>query len=658
MILLQIDGLPARCRTGRLLRWVCELGDINSRIVGRILINAPSATIEIKLDTGAALARALHGQRLDGRQLEVWWQAAEHRPQAFFRNFLAMLKREAAAEPSEDSDDAKSLPELLVRESWLGLGGRVHLLLARHGDKSLPERPRPGNPITLSNGSSKLHGLVCASTPTQVEVAVAEFANPETTWTLTPAANNIASARAERAMRRADAATDGRLCELRHVLLGEAAPRFAPVESPRTPQLNESQQAALRFANSAQDLAVIHGPPGTGKTTVVAAIIADAVARGERVLACAPSNLAVDNILERLVEAGIGALRIGHPARVDVDLQQHTLDGQVLRHRDSRRVRQLGVQAAAAERQGKRDEAAELMAEAAELEQSIVTHLLDHSPVVCATLTGLDTIFLGARRYGLAIVDEACQAIEPSCWLPVLRAERLVLAGDHCQLPPTVLSQERRLHVSMLERLIDTHGPAITSVLQRQYRMHADIMAFSNAQFYEGQLIADDSVADATLPGDSEALTFVDTSGAGYDEEREPDGPSLRNPQEAGLVVQLVELLLKRGIEPDAIAILSPYAAQVRLLQEQMPEIESCSIDGYQGRECDIIILTLVRSNPERTLGFLRDTRRMNVAMTRARRKLIVIGDSATFGEDPFYSAFLDHVDSLGAYHWGIDDLD
>jgi superfamily I DNA and/or RNA helicase len=187
--------------------------------------------------------------------------------------------------------------------------------------------------------------------------------------------------------------------------------------------------------------------------------------------------------------------------------------------------------------------------------------------------------------------------------------------------------------------------------------MHADIMGFSNGQFYEGQLIADESVADATLPDDPEAVTFIDTSGAGYDEQREPDGPSLRNPQEASLLAQMVGLLQERGIEPEAIAILSPYSAQVRLLQERLPEIEVCSIDGYQGRECDIVILSLVRSNLERTLGFLGDTRRMNVAMTRARRKLIVIGDSATFGEHPFYSAFLDHVDTLGAYHWGIDDL-
>jgi RecA/RadA recombinase len=637
------------------MRWLCDLGEISSRIVGRILVNSPSASIEISLDDGTRLARALHGQRLDGRQLEVWWHDAEHQPRPFTRDFLRMLREEANASDPGDSTDAKPLPELLVRSSWLGLGGRVHMRLTRHGEKPLPERPRPGNPIILSDGKRKLHGLVCCSSNTHVEVAVGDFADPETSWTLQPAADGIANARAERALRRSDAATDGRLAELRDVLLGDAPPRFEG--DPGTPDsaLNDSQNAALAFANSAQDLAVIHGPPGTGKTTVVVAIIAAAVARGERVLACAPSNLAVDNILERLVAAGIGALRIGHPGRVDVDLRHLTLDGQVVRHRDNRRARRLGIQAAAAERQGMRDEASELMAEAAELEQAIVTQLLDHSPVICATLTGLDTIFLGARRYGLAIVDEACQAIEPSCWLPLLRAERLVLAGDHCQLPPTVLSRQRGLRVSMLERLVDAHGSTITRTLLRQYRMHADIMAFSNGQFYDGELIADDSVASATLPDDPEAVTFIDTSGAGYDEEREPDGPSLRNPQEASLVEQLVRLLQDRGVEQ--IAVLSPYSAQVRLLQDRLPEIEICSIDGYQGRECDVVILSLVRSNLERSLGFLGDTRRMNVAMTRARRKLIVIGDSATFGEHPFYSAFLDHVDTLGAFHWGIDHL-
>lgn len=654
MIVLHLDGLPARCRTGRVMRWLCDLGEIQSRIVGRITLNAPSASIEVQLDDGARLARALHGQRLDGQQLEVWWHPAEHQPSPFFGTFLRMLRIESEAEPS-DALDEKELPELLVRDCSLGLGGRVHLQLSRHGHKPLPERYRPGAPVVLTSSEQRLHGLVCSSTATQIEVAVSAFANAETTWTVQPATDGIANTRAARALCRADAARDTRLCELRNVLLGEAPSQFLPPKPVQTAQLNESQQAAVAFANAAQDVALIHGPPGTGKTTVVVAIIAEAVARGEKVLACGPSNLAVDNILERLVATGIDALRIGHPARVDVDLQHLTLDGQVRRHRDSRRVRQLGIQAAAAERQGLRDEAADLGTEAAELEQAIVAELLDHTPVICATLSGLDTIFLGARRYGLAIVDEACQAIEPACWLPVLRADRLVLAGDPYQLPPTVLSGQKALGVSMLERLQTEHGEQISRTLRRQYRMHAAIMGFSNAQFYDNQLVADPCVAAATLPDDPEALSFIDTSGAGFDEEPEPDGPSLRNPQEAGLIRELIGQLQERDVAE--IAILSPYAAQVRLLQAQLPEIEVCSIDGYQGRECDVVILSLVRSNPERRLGFLADIRRMNVAMTRARRKLMVVGDSATFGDHPFYSAFLDYVDALGAYHWGLDDI-
>jgi predicted DNA helicase len=261
-------------------------------------------------------------------------------------------------------------------------------------------------------------------------------------------------------------------------------------------------------------------------------------------------------------------------------------------------------------------------------------------------------------------MDEASQSTEPAAWIPLQYAERLVLAGDHCQLPPTVLSNEAAcggFNISMMERILNSTPDGLSKLLSVQYRMHQDIMTFSSDIFYDGHLQADEAVRTALLldlPHVSESpltttpIHFIDTAGASYDEEPEPDGESRMNPLEAELVVKKVDELLAYRVSPENIAVISPYSAQVKLLRQKLNHgIEIDSVDGFQGREKEVVIVSLVRSNPEGDVGFLADTRRMNVALTRARRKLIVIGDSATITAHPFYEKMVKYFETIGAYH-------
>ncbi len=401
--------------------------------------------------------------------------------------------------------------------------------------------------------------------------------------------------------------------------------------------------------------------------------------RGEKVLACAPSNTAVDNLLERFCRLDLRVVRIGHPARVQEDLQAHTLD--VLVENDSnmelvrsmlRQADQLSRQASRTTRakpppgmrQSLRQETKELRDDARRLEKQVIDGYLDNADIVCATTT-FDPAVLGDRQFDLAIIDEACQSTEPGCWPVISRAGRIVLAGDHCQLPPTVLSTsaaEQGFAISLMERLVKDYDHAVTRPLITQYRMHQDIMQFSSDQFYKGTLVAHDSVSKhllrdlASMVDDlvtNRPLGFIDTAGSDCEEELEPDGQSRRNPGEGKVVLKVLQQLCERRVEPRDIAVIAPYAAQVRWLREHCKEkdIEIDTVDGFQGREKEVVVITLVRSNSTGELGFLNDTRRMNVALTRAKRKLYVIGDSATLASHPFYASLLEYFENRAAYH-------
>jgi len=305
------------------------------------------------------------------------------------------------------------------------------------------------------------------------------------------------------------------------------------------------------------------------------------------------------------------------------------------------------------------------------IEKQAIDATLDRADIICATTTFNEDV-LGERWFDLVVIDEACQSVEPGCWQPILRCDKVVMAGDPMQLPPTVLSNDaarQGFSLSLLERQVNLHGDKVTRLLNVQYRMHDQIMKFSSDHFYDGQLVADESVVshrlyDLETVAENELtrdpVTFIDTAGAGWDEELEPDGMSKRNPQEAALVVKKVAALIESGLPADDIAVIAPYAAQVRLIRQLLRDrsegadeidIEVDTVDGFQGREKEAVVICLVRSNGEGEIGFLSDERRMNVALTRARRKLIVIGDSATLGGHEFYQTLLQYFEQQDVYH-------
>lgn len=623
-------------------------------------------------------------------------------PKAHFDKLIRFLDLEADAEkqeslrertrlsPAEAEATGNSLIHLVIREEDSGLGGRFLITFGKRNETlRLPwTRLGVGDPVLLSeesggaaNEENIWRGIVSRVRKDSIQAAFNQIVETESErpiFRLDRATDEISRARQRQALEAAKNAVSSRLEILRDVLLGIHKPLFQKIEPIQAfnRKLNTSQIQAIEFAMSAEDVAIIHGPPGTGKTTTLVELIRQIIKNGGRVLAVAPSNLAVDNLLERLVAAGENAIRLGHPARVTPELREHTLDLLVESHPDIKIAQKLTRDAHSLRKQASkffrikpdpnyrqtlREESKQLLSEARQIEEQALASILNSARVICATATGLDPERLRGNRFDWCIMDEASQSTEPAAWIPLQYAERFVLGGDPCQLPPTVISPEAArggFNISMMERLLDHN---LSQMLTIQYRMHQDIMSFSADIFYEGNLQADDSVRTALLtdlphvtqsPLTDSPIHFIDTAGASYDEESEPDGASRLNPLEAELVVKKVNELLEHGVSPEQIAVISPYSAQVKLLREKIKqEIEIDSVDGFQGREKEAVIVSLVRSNSDGDVGFLADTRRMNVAMTRARRKLIVIGDSATITAHPFYEKMVRYFESVEAYH-------
>lgn len=498
-----------------------------------------------------------------------------------------------------------------------------------------------------------------------------------------PQATFERGARALERFRAAPASSD--VGRLRAVLFGERPPRFRPepVVEPHDPELNPPQLAAVARAMAAEDLALIHGPPGTGKTRTLVEVVRQAVAAGQRVLATAASNAAVDNLAERLLAAGLEVVRTGHPARVAPALEAHTIDALLQQTEAWTLARRWKADAAELRRQTlkkksrgrmERDDARDafrearaLMRDARKALDGAEESILRRAQVVCSTAAGADAALLGDETFDLVVVDEATQATDPIVLVPLGRARRAVLAGDPCQLPPTVIDREAErggLGRTFFERLRE--GPAAGDALRMlivQHRMHATIMGFPSRMHYEGRLEASPAVAAHRLedlgaredPLREGPLVFLDTAGTGWAEAREGDDPSTSNPGQAERVVLEVRRLLSRGVAPADVAVITPYDAQARRLREALaPELaqglEVGTVDGFQGREKEAIVVDLVRSNDDGQVGFLADTRRMNVALTRARRFLLVVGDSGTLGQHGYYAEFMEEVNASGAW--------
>lgn len=487
------------------------------------------------------------------------------------------------------------------------------------------------------------------------------------------------------ALKTADKRVENSNETLLQVLVGEKEPTFhnevllAPVAG-----LNESQAKAVHQIISANELAIVHGPPGTGKTTTIVQAVKALIQQGvKKILVTAPSNTAVDLLTEKMAEQKISVLRIGNPARVTERLLAHTMDNQMAEHSSMKDVKRLKKQAqefksmahkykrnfGRAEQQQRKllfDEAYKIMKEVERSEQYVMDDVITRAQVITATLVGANHYSVRNQQYDIAIIDEAGQALEPSCWIPILKAKKVVLAGDHCQLPPTIKSQEAAkggLIKTLLEKCVEKHPEAV-SLLEEQYRMHEHIMQFSSSIFYSNKLKANINVASRLLFPNDMPLQFIDTAGCGFDEKLE--GTSSTNPEEAAFLIKHLEQLvteLNAHYPLDSfpsIGIIAPYKQQILVIKEQLEHVPELApylhritvntVDSFQGQERDIIYISMTRSNSEGEIGFLSDIRRMNVAMTRAKMKLIVIGDSATLAQFKFYEKFVTYAQSIDGY--------
>jgi len=480
------------------------------------------------------------------------------------------------------------------------------------------------------------------------------------------------------ALQRVSNADGDRLARLRDILFGHTSPTFAPLSSiQQISTLNASQNAAVDLALRANDVAIIHGPPGTGKTTTLVEVIRRCAQRARPVLVCAPSNAAVDLLTERCAAAGLDVVRLGNLARIDPEVMQHTLGERWKRHGMSADVKDMRKRAdefrrlamkykrsfGKAEMEQRKlllQEARSIIADVRRMEQQVTDLIIDQADVVACTLVATRNEELKGRHFEYVVIDEAGQALDPAMCIPLLRAERVILAGDPHQLPPTVIDQQAArlaLGSTMLERAITAH-PSAVSLLTEQYRMNHVIMSYSNATFYEGKVTSHPSVEDRTIPDGAplqESLLIIDTSGRGWEESPGEGSESLANKGEAECACAIYNQLMENdGHEKWSVGIISPYRGQVRLISSMLTEeqrsrtslLDVDTVDSFQGSECDVIIISLVRSNDDQEIGFLKDTRRMNVAITRARRKLVIIGDGSTIAAHPFYKGLWEYAEN------------
>ena len=443
---------------------------------------------------------------------------------------------------------------------------------------------------------------------------------------------------------------------------------FAPLSFPF---LNVSQERAVNEVLRAKDVAVVHGPPGTGKTTTLVEAIYETLRRENQVLVCAQSNMAVDWISEKLVDRGINVLRIGNPTKVNDKMLSFTYERRFESHPDYPQlwaIRKSIRQWRANRKRGDHSfhqKLERLKERETELELRIRNQLFREARVIASTLVGSANRLLDGMKFGTLFIDEAAQALEAACWIPMRRATRVILAGDHCQLPPTIKSvaaMKGGLDKTLMQRIVERKPEAVT-LLKMQYRMNEAIMRFSSDWFYHGEVEAAPMVKYRGILDLDKAIEWKDTSGDTSHEQFVGDNFGRINKEEAQLtLLTLAEYFVRIGRqriidERIDVGIISPYRAQVQYLRHLIKKtdfykpfrkiIAVNTVDGFQGQERDIIVISMVRSNEEGQIGFLRDLRRMNVAITRARMKLIILGDSATLTRHPFYRRLKEYIDSL-----------
>ncbi|MBO0929406.1 AAA domain-containing protein [Fibrella aquatilis] len=623
----------------------------------------------------------------------------------YFTTLLDLLKteREADRQQYQQLTQSASVAErrangltwypIAIRGSELGRGDYLTVEVERTTHQDLSHQLRTGVPAALFSNhdpkTDRVEGTVSFQNGNRLKITLLTDELPD--WSrqgklgIDMLFDDTSYDEMQDALRQANALAETGTNQLINTLIGTAAATFRPeITPPALPRLNASQHQAVGAILAANELAIVHGPPGTGKTTTLVQAIKALVAQDHKqVLVVAPSNAAVDLLSEKLHDEGLNVLRVGNPSRISERLTALTLDHKMAEHSQMREAKKLKKQAGEfknmahkykrsfgkAERDQRKalfDEAHRIMKDVANTEQYIIDDLVGRAQVITATLVGANQYMVRGLTYHTVVIDEAGQALEPACWIPILKAKKVVLAGDPYQLSPTIKSAEAArngLNVTLLEKCIALHPDAVT-MLNEQYRMHEQIMDYSARIFYNNQLRAHASVAGHLLFSGDSPLEFIDTAGCGFEEKLE--GTSSTNPEEAALAIrhlaQLVAQLapLYAPASFPSVAVISPYKQQLVLLNEQLdhtPDLQPYrhaisvnTIDSFQGQERDVIYISLTRSNDRGEIGFLSDIRRMNVAMTRARKKLVIIGDSATLASHPFYADFITNAERLNAY--------
>lgn len=475
------------------------------------------------------------------------------------------------------------------------------------------------------------------------------------------------------ALKQVIGAKNNRLAELRDIFHGTQPASTFSFHPLRFPWLNATQEEAVNKVLHAKDVAIVHGPPGTGKTTTLVEAVYETLHRENQVLVCAQSNMAVDWISEKLVDRGVSVLRIGNPSRVNDKMLSFTYERRFESHPDypqlwsiRKAIRELYARSRkGAEREAIRQKINSLKDRATELEIRINESLFSEARVIACTLVGSANRLLTGQKFGTLFIDEAAQALEAACWIPIRKADRVILAGDHCQLPPTVKAPEA-LRAGLGHTLMQTivkNKPETVSLLKLQYRMNDEIMRFSSEWFYGGMLQSAPEVKYRSILDFDTPIEWINTEGLDCNEEFIGENYGRINKSEAELSIeQLKGYITKIGRdrfldERIDVGMISPYKAQVQYLRRLVRNdaffkpyrqaITINTVDGFQGQERDVILISLVRANEEGQIGFLNDLRRMNVAITRARMKLIILGDASTLTRHAFYKRLYAYIESL-----------
>ncbi len=586
-----------------------------------------------------------------------------------------------------------------ILSNELGYADYVHLEIERTNNLDMPHQFSAGKNVSLFSNKNpdevqEISGTIKQCSKNKMKIIIHTDDLPDWCYDGRLGVNiqfdDNSYIEMQKALDEVIGARNNRVEELREMIEGTEIPTFNKIdESVLIPQLNNSQNKAVRHILSANDIAVVHGPPGTGKTTTIVQAIRLVLQNEKQILVCAPTNTAVDLITEKLIEQGVNVLRVGHPARVSEGLLKATIDGQIQSHANYKDIKSLRKTAEEYFKMagkykrafGKEDakqralfyaEARNCIKESRLLEDYIVSSLFENAQVISCTPVASSNKALANKHFSTLFFDEASQALEAISWIPLLKCKRVIFSGDHFQLPPVVKSSRAKqegLAETMLDRCIK--HLTISTLLTRQYRMHQHIMQFSNHYFYNNELEADATVKETVLSLNEDIdilnipVELIDTAGCSFDELQNPETLSLSNVSEANLVFRHLELLLQQyqysGEEQKlSIGIISPYKEQIELLKEKLVEFDYSgfpvselavkTIDGFQGEERDVIYISLVRSNENSEIGFLSDIRRMNVALTRAKKKLVVIMDTSTIGNHPFYKSFIEYCEKNGFY--------